>query len=152
MPAEIDRQAIVDGEHLKLLYWGYIISGAFTAIFSVLGLFYAAMGGLMGIAIAQSAEAASKSGGSPPAFVGALLAAFGLAFFVVGATVTILKFVTARNLSRRKSRTFCMVIAGLTCLGIPYGTLLGIMTFIVLGRESVAKLFASNAAGSTPAS
>ena len=34
-----------------------------------------------------------------------------------------------------------MVIAGINCLHIPLGTLLGVFTLVVLGRESVRKLY-----------
>ena len=34
-----------------------------------------------------------------------------------------------------------MVIAGISCLFVPYGTILGVFTFIVLQRSSVEKLF-----------
>jgi hypothetical protein len=34
-----------------------------------------------------------------------------------------------------------MVIAGIGCLEFPYGTVLGIFSFLVLGRDSVVELF-----------
>jgi hypothetical protein len=34
-----------------------------------------------------------------------------------------------------------MVIAGIGCLEIPYGTVLGVFSFLVLGRDSVVPLF-----------
>jgi len=34
-----------------------------------------------------------------------------------------------------------MIVAGLGCLAVPYGTLLGVFTFVVLGRPSVVRLF-----------
>jgi hypothetical protein len=37
-----------------------------------------------------------------------------------------------------------MVIAAIGCLEIPYGTLLGVFSFLVLGRDSVARLFTSS--------
>ena len=35
----------------------------------------------------------------------------------------------------------CQITAGLSCLEIPYGTVLGALTFVVLARPSVAALF-----------
>ena len=34
-----------------------------------------------------------------------------------------------------------MVVAAVCCLGIPYGTVLGVFTLIVLSRRSVSSLF-----------
>jgi len=44
MPEELDRQALIDTEHLKLLSLGYMIAGGVSALFSLIGLFYAFMG------------------------------------------------------------------------------------------------------------
>jgi hypothetical protein len=46
-------------------------------------------------------------------------------------------------LSSRKHRTFIMIISGINCLSIPLGTTLGVFTFIVLLRPSVAATFDS---------
>jgi hypothetical protein len=45
----------------------------------------------------------------------------------------------------RKSRTLCLVAAAISCLEIPYGTLLGVFTLIVLDRASVRNEFAGRA-------
>jgi len=44
-------------------------------------------------------------------------------------------------LRKRKHRTFLLVMAALSCLSIPYGTILGIFTFMVLQRPAAKKLF-----------
>jgi hypothetical protein len=96
---------------------------------------YAAMGLLFGAAIAQSSEPA------PPEFIGWLFGAFGLGLFLVMMTLAVLKAMVWDCLRKRRSRTFCMVIAGVSALGIPYGTLLCVFTFLVLTRPSVKPLF-----------
>ncbi len=59
-------------------------------------------------------------------------------------TMAALKFYTAVCLKQRKSRTFCLVVAAISCLEVPYGTILGVFTFLVLERPSVARLFGAN--------
>jgi len=145
-PTEFNAQAMIDGEHLKLLSIGYMISAGFNAFFMLFGLFYVFMGAMASEMIRLSTQANAKPGGPPPAFIGWFFAAIGLVFFAVGLTFAILKFRAASNLKRRRSRIFCMVVAGLTCLEFPYGTALGVFTFIALGRESVVRLFETNAA------
>ncbi len=49
-----------------------------------------------------------------------------------------------RKLARRRSWTFCLVVASIECLFMPYGTVLGVFTIIVLLRPTVKELFAVN--------
>ncbi len=147
MPDEISRQSIVDDEHLKLLSLGYIISGASAALFSLFALMYVLFGAIIGATIAKQAAADSQGAEQVPAFIGWLIGGIGLAFFLILAAFAAAKFWTAACLKKRKSRTFCMVVAAISCLEFPYGTALGVLTFIVLGRDSVARLFEFGAAG-----
>jgi len=147
MPDEISRQSIVDDEHLKLLSLGYMISGASAALFSLFALMYVVFGAVIGATIAQQAAANAKSGDQIPAFLGWLIGGIGLGFFLILAAIAAAKFWTAACLKKRKARTFCMVVAAISCLEFPYGTALGVLTFIVLGRASVTRLFEFGAAG-----
>jgi hypothetical protein len=146
------RQSILDEEHLKLLSLGYWVSGGFAALFSLFGLFYVAMGIGMSFVLSHAPETAGKASEPPPAFIGWIFAGIGSAIFLVMIAVALAKFWAARSLRRRKSRAFCMVIAAIGCLEFPYGTLLGVLTFIVLGRDSVKRLFAAPPPGAGIAS
>ena len=42
---------------------------------------------------------------------------------------------------RRKHRLFSLVIGGLNCLQVPFGTALGVFTLIILFRDSVRQLY-----------
>jgi hypothetical protein len=143
MPEEIDRQSIIDNEHLKLLSLGYMISAGFAAFFSCFGLLYLLMGVAMSVAFSH-VPASAKTGEPPPAFIGWIFAGIGLVFFLIGTGVAIARFWAARCVKQRKSRTYCIVIAALGCLEFPYGTALGVLSLIVLGRESVARQFTAN--------
>ena len=145
-PIDFNYQTVLDAEHLKLLSIGYMISAGFNAFFMLFGLFYVFMGIMFSEMIRVSPEVNTKPGQPPPAFFGWIFAGIVLVFFAIGLTFTILKCRAASNLKRRRSRIFCMVVAGLTCLEFPYGTALGVFTFIALGRESVVRLFQKNAA------
>ena len=129
------RQAILDEEHLRLLSIGYLVSAGVSVFSSLFGLMYAAMGLFFGAVIAQSSEPA------PPEFIGWIFGAFGFAVFLVMVTLAVLKAMVWDCLRKRRSRTFCMVIAGVSALAIPYGTMLCVFTFLVLTRPSVKQLF-----------
>jgi hypothetical protein len=139
MPEETDRQSEVDSEQLKLLSWGYIISGSIAACFSVIGLFYACMGIFMGVVFSQAPI--GRAGKVLSAFAASLFAGVGTALFLLTIAAAIARFWTAHCIRQRRSRTFCMIVAAITCMEFPLGTALGIFSLTVLGRASVARLF-----------
>jgi hypothetical protein len=141
MTEEIDGRSIIDEEQLKLLSLGYVVSAGFAACFSLLGLVYVLMGVIMGTVLSRLPETPSRAGQQPPPFIGWIFACVGLVLFVCLIAMAAAKFRVAWCIKHRKSRTFCMVIAAIGCLEIPYGTLLGVFSFLVLGRDSVARLF-----------
>jgi hypothetical protein len=137
------HQTIVDEEHLKLLALGYVIEACVSLFFSLFGLMYLFMGFVVGAAFSHMPKTASSANAPPPQLFMWFFGGIGVTMFVLMVVMAALKFRTAWCLKHRRSRTFCMVIAGISCLGIPYGTILGILTFMVLGRESVTQSFAS---------
>jgi hypothetical protein len=130
------RQAIVDNEHLKMLSLAYMVYAGIHAFFSMIGLFYMAIGFIISIALAHG-------GGPnhPPFFIGFFFAGFGLAIFLLMILLAVFKFYAGLCLRRRRSRIFCLFVAAISCIAIPYGTVLGVLTFIVLLRPSVAVSF-----------
>jgi hypothetical protein len=143
MSEEIIRQSVIDEEHLKLLSLGYMISAATAAFFSLFGLMYMVMGIIISAIISQKPGVARPTGQQPPAFIGWIFAAIGLGVFLIMILLAALKLRASSCIKNRKSRTFCMVMAGISCLEVPYGTVLGALSFIVLGRDSVVRLFNS---------
>jgi uncharacterized membrane protein YhaH (DUF805 family) len=141
MPEET-RQSIIDEEHLKMLSLGYMVSAGVSAFYSLFGLLYVFMGIMMGTAFSHLPQTpANPAQAPPPAFVGWIFGFIGLVFFLIAAAMTAARFRAAWCIKHRKSRAFCMVIAGIGCLEFPYGTVLGIFSFLVLGRDSVIQLF-----------
>ena len=136
----LNRQAIVDQEHVRILSIAYLVSAVMNAVFSLFGLLYVFVGFFMTALMTRMP--ASPAQPAPPEAVVWMFVAFGLSMFAIMMTFGVLKYVAYRRLRERRSRTLCMVVAGISCLGIPYGTLLGIFTLAVLTRPSVVKLFA----------
>ncbi len=151
MPEEINRQALIDEEHLKLLSLGYVITAAMTAFFALFALIYVTVGVSVVTIIARKPLVAGNPDQAVPAALGWIIGGIGLVVFLFVAAFAAAKFRVAFCIKKRKSRTFCMVIAAICCLGVPYGTLLGVLTFMVLGRVSVVRMFqASQASDAAP--
>jgi hypothetical protein len=68
----------------------------------------------------------------------------------MGLSLAICIAVAGRKLDRRTGHLYCLVIAGLECFFMPFGTVLGVLTILVLIRPSV-KLMFGNPAELTPA-
>jgi hypothetical protein len=54
--------------------------------------------------------------------------------------------IAGRSLALRKRYSFALVIAGIECLFVPFGTILGVFTIVALSRESIRALFSKTTA------
>jgi hypothetical protein len=129
-----------DIQHLKILsIFHYVVAGI-SALFSLFPIFHLMVGisMLAGGFFPPEAEA-----DVPFPFV-----LFGLMFTLIPAAMIFLglvfsAFVAAAGyfLAKRKNHTFCLVMAGVSCIFMPFGTVLGVFSIIVLSRPSVKELF-----------
>jgi len=126
-----------DEQHLDLLSIFHYVVGGITALLSCIPFLHVAMG----IAMLCGAFEGQNP---PPRALGWLFILFPAVFILIGWALSVVIIVAGRKLKRRTSRTFCLVVAGLECIMMPFGTVLGVFTLIVLMRESVGRLFASN--------
>jgi hypothetical protein len=131
-------QLLLDEEHLRLLRIGYLVSGAMSAIFAAFPLFYVAIGIFFVRGIAGPFRNAADA---DPTLFGWIFVAVGLSLFVFLASNAVLKLAAARAIGQRRRHTFCLIAAALTMLGLPWGTVLGVLSFVVLERPSVKALF-----------
>jgi hypothetical protein len=128
-----------DREHLRLLTLFYYVNAGMNAVFSCLGLIYVAMGALF---LANPGTFGKGVDGAPLTIVGYFFTILGAVFLLLGLGFSACLALAGRSLSQRRHRLFCLVIAGINCLFLPYGTLLGVFTFVILMRPSVQALFA----------
>lgn len=146
MVTESERQAIIDEEHLRLLPIFYWVLGAVDVFVGMYGLIYVGMG-----VVFSSPQFLANTPGAvpPPAFFGQFMTGIGVVFMLVFGISAALKIMTGFWIRKRKYRTACLVVAGITCLSIPFGTIAGVFTFLALLRPSVAALF-TRAPGMSP--
>ena len=128
-----------DNEHLRLLaIFHYIVTGL-AALFSFFPLLYTAMGAIFLFAARHGTPKPGEE--LPPEILGWLFVAFGALFFLAGIAMALCILFAGGSLSRRRCYWFAFVVACIECIFIPFGTILGIFTIIVLSRESVKALF-----------
>jgi hypothetical protein len=124
-----------DKEHLKLLAIFHYVLAAMTALCSLIPTIYMVLG--LGLA----ASSVGSPGRGEPAVAGILLAVIGgcIILFLLGSAALIAY--SGKCLQDNNRRTFSLVVAGFLCLNMPFGTVLGVFTIVVLMRESVQELY-----------
>lgn len=124
-----------DEQHLDLLSIFHYVLGGLTALVSCMFLMHVAMG----IALLTGSFAAEDA---PPRFIAWIFILFPSVFILAGWTLAGFMIATGRKLHGRRSRMFCLVVAGVECMLMPFGTVLGVFTIVVLMKDPVKALFA----------
>jgi hypothetical protein len=138
---QLTAQEIVDGEHLRVLAIVHYVFGALQALLSCILIVHF----VLGLVLAIAPHVQRDGGGQgPPAWFGLALSAFAGCLMVAGWLFGGLTIYSGLCLKRRKHRSFSLVMAVINCLSIPFGTVLGVFTVLVLTRESVRNLYASD--------
>jgi hypothetical protein len=129
-----------DEEHLRLLsIFHYVVAGlaGLFALFPIIHL-------IVGLFLVFFASHLKDSNGQPaPVFIGWIFVILASTFIIFGMILASLVLTAGRFLAKRKHYTFCLVMAGVECIFMPFGTVLGVFTIIVLTRESVKRGFSS---------
>jgi hypothetical protein len=125
-----EAQRRQDAEHLRLLALFHTIAGVLMVLFGCFPIVHVTVGiaALMG---------AGPPGEEMPRFVGVLFTVIGLSLMLLCWGLAACLLCASRCLRERRHHTFCLVVAGVSCLWMPIGTVLGIFTILVLVRPSV---------------
>lgn len=126
-----------DARQLDLLAVFHYVVGGIMALFSCMPFLHV----FMGLAMVTGSFFEGTDGSAPPPAFGWMFVVMGSAFILFGWAVSICIIVAGRKLQQRKSRLYCMVVAGLECMFMPFGTVLGVFTLILLNRESVRQAY-----------
>ena len=136
------------GGHLRALSICHYIYAGLSFLFSGIGLIYVFMGQFVGWAIEHAPQKEGQAAPPPPEMFTWFFSAIGFILMAAALTVSLLCFLSARALDRRRSRTLSLVVAGVLCVTGLLGIALGVFTFIVLLKPETERLYAG--AGTTP--
>ncbi len=121
-----------DNEHIKLLsVFHYVMGGL-----AILGILFLCLHYFIFRTVIDHAGFGSETQGFLGIFVWFYLL-IGLVFLAVAVG----NFLSAGYMRQRKNRAFSLIVAGINCLQVPMGTMLGIFTIIVLMRDTVAQSY-----------
>jgi hypothetical protein len=164
-------------EHLRLLSIFHYIVGGIGYLFSLFPIFHLAMGIFFLAAPEEFFEppkppkiTVSSIGESPAVEVeepasgvreltpNDLFPArlFGLLFTIIPAIIILCGFIVStliviagKRMASYRSHTFCLVVAGIECLFMPFGTVLGVFSILTLIKPEARQLFGLPPVGGT---
>lgn len=123
-----------DTEQLQLLAILHYVLAGIMALGAIAPCLYL----LVGVFLVSAGP--NSHGPSAEGFGWFVIALGGAAFLAVLFVATLVAF-SGRSIQRRRNRTYCLVVAAISCLFMPLGTALGVFSLVVLTRESVRELF-----------
>lgn len=129
-----------EAAHLRLLSIFHYVVGGLTALFSLFPIIHVALG----IGIVTGALPMNDADGNAAddgRMAGWIFIAIGAVVIFCGVTLGAFIAYAGRCLAQRRRHTLCMVVAAISCLCMPLGTVLGVFTLIVLLRPSVKAAF-----------
>ena len=125
-----------DENHLKLLEIFHYVAAGVTVLVGCIPFVHLAIGiGLQLVPVADHPSA------EIPRIVGWVLIVFATIIILVFWALALVILASGRNLCHRQRYKFCLIVAGISCLLIPYGTVLGVFTIMTLMRPSVKQIF-----------
>jgi hypothetical protein len=133
-----DDQRRRDRDHIKLLaVFHFVLSGLVAMVMAGLFVHYF----FMHYFFSRPELWKGNNGVAPPKGFFEIF----IWFYIVMGTLLAIAFVanilSGIFLLKRKFRMFSLVVAGLDCVQIPFGTVLGVFTLVVLLRDSVRESY-----------
>lgn len=134
----IQDQARRDDDHLTMLSVGYYVAAALLLVWTVFPLLHLGFGTWL----ALHPETFGMEEARHTRILGGIFIGLASAWLLFAVAMAATLFLVGRSLTRRRRYVFCLVAAGvLAALCVPLGTVLGILTIIVLLRPSVKEAF-----------
>lgn len=159
-PLSATEQTIILRERLRILAWGYYITAGLGAVFSCFFLIYALMFGAISFVPETewqpnsqgSGEETQESGqksdpvpgntaAAPPVLVFRIFAGVFLVVTAAGWILSGLTAYAAYGLQKRRHKLLIQLMAAYNLLWMPYGTALGVFTFLTLGTPEASREF-----------
>lgn len=125
-----------DIKQLDLLVMFHFVVGGIIALFACMYIMHIVMGIMM-----MNGTFFGEEAGAPPPGFGLIFVVMGLFLVIAGWCTAIAIIAAGFKLKSRTGRIFCMVIAGIECMFMPIGTVLGVFTLIHLTKDSVRQIF-----------
>jgi len=128
-PGERDR------EQLRNLAIGHFVYGGLIGVSSLFSLVYVLIG------LLAAAAPPTHPGDPDPMIIGGMFVVIGLGVFVLFAAKATLLILSGFGLRSQTRQMVSYIAAGLSMMTFPLGTILGVLTFVVLSKPTVKALY-----------
>jgi hypothetical protein len=139
-PPPLNARAVIRQEHLRLLSIGYYIYGGIAA-FSVCIFLVHLVVLIVFAVVPDSAWTANQGTEFSPRFLFLIMAGVVGSLIIAGWALGGLTIFAGRCIRNRKRYVFTLIIAAINCVFVPFGTLLGVLTFIHLRQPDTKNEF-----------
>jgi len=121
-------------QNLDLLAIFHYILGALTGLFSCIPIIHL----VIGIVLLTG----NYNGGDvTPRSIALIFIILAVIIILVGWIFAIMIIIAGRRLKERRAYNYCLVVAFMECLIVPFGTVLGVFSIVTLTKETVKELF-----------
>ncbi len=131
-----------DEQYLKILSIFHFVVAGISALFACFPILHFIAGIVMlvaGFGMGIGGEAFPES--IIPGFMGLFFTLIAGSMILFGLVLAVCKALAGWFLGRKSHYMYCLVMAGVECIFMPFGTVLGIFTIITLLKPSVKELF-----------
>ena len=124
-------------DSLRLLSIFHYILGVMTALCAFFPIIYLVMGVFMIVTPVEFLQ----SNPEKTQFLGWLFVCLSSFLMLLGISIAVTQLLTARFISKRTNFHFCFFVSAFECLFIPFGTILGVFSILVLGKRATKNYF-----------
>jgi hypothetical protein len=139
LPPLIRDQRVADADHMRILaIFHFVFAGLAVLAIGFLGLHYLLFSSIMD----NPDMWKNAKGGAPmPKDFFKMFRWFYVIFGALLILCAAANLLSGLFIRGRRHRTFSLIVAGLNCIQVPFGTTLGVFTFFVLLRPSVEETY-----------
>jgi hypothetical protein len=127
-----------DEQYLKLLSIFHFVVAGITGLFACFPIFHLIVGVTM---LAGGFDPAPKDENFPFQLFGLMFVLIPAFIILLGWALAVAIALTGYFLLKRRNYMFCLIVACVECIFMPFGTVLGVFTIIMLLRPAVKAIF-----------
>ncbi len=125
-------------KYLNMISVAYYVVGALAGLAACIPILHL----VVGVGMLFTGATADQSPDTAPfLLMGGFFTVIALAAILIGWAYAIGLLMTGRFIAQRKRHTFCVIMSAIACIFMPFGTVLGVLSLILLLSSDVQALF-----------
>lgn len=131
-----------DEQYLKILAIFHFVVAGISALFACFPIIHFVVGlGMLGLSLGGGFSEGAFPEAAIPGFMGLFFTLIAGSAILFGWAFAVCVALVGLFLLKKKRHMFCVVMGGVECIFMPFGTVLGVLTIITLMKPSVKEMF-----------